>query len=104
MAKFCIYDNQIANIKEALTNGGKKEKQKALEELDEVQTYYAIAAISKADVAGKAFGTSDKEDLIPDDLMEEIASDMGDAYLDNGYWIDLDCMIEDKNIRKLDGE
>jgi hypothetical protein len=104
MPKFCIYNNQIATIKEALTNGGRKEITKALEELAEVQTYYAIAAISKADVAGKAFGTSDKEDLISDDIMEEIASDMGDAYLENGYWVDLDCMIEDKDIKKLDGE
>ena len=98
MAKFCIYDNQIAVIETALRNGGKIEIIRALEAIASVREYYAIAGISKADVAGKAFDDCDKIDLIDDNLMEEIAVDMGDTYLENGYWIDLQCMIDDKEI------
>jgi hypothetical protein len=98
MAKFCIYDNQIAVIEEALRNGGKKEIAAALDVLIVVRDLYAIAGISKEDVAAKAFDDCDKIDLITDDDMEEIASDMGNAYIENGYWIDLQCMIDDKEI------
>jgi len=98
MAKFCIYDNQIAAIEEALRNGGKREISQALDALVEVRKYYAIAGISKEDVAGKAFDNCDEIDLIDDNLMEEIATDMGNTYLENGYWIDLQCMIDDKEV------
>ena len=98
MAKFCIYDHQIALVEEALRNGGKKEIAAALDTLILVRDLYAIAGISKEDVAEQAFSDCDKIDLITDDDMEEIASDMGDAYIENGFWIDLQCMIDDKEI------
>lgn len=98
MAKFCIYDHQIAIVEEALRNGGKKEIAAALDALILVRDCHAIAGIHKEDVAGLAFDDCDKTDLIDDNLMEEIASDMGNAYIENGFWIDLQCMIDDKEI------
>jgi len=101
MPKFCIYDGQIATVKHALTNGGKDDIRKALEELAKVQTDYAVVGISKEDIAGKLFEErlrsipNDAEDLakrITDDEIAEMAGDMENSYLENGYWIDISSL------------
>ena len=54
--------------------------------------YFPVTHISREDLEGRGFDTS----TIDDCTMERIASKMGDAYCENGYWIDLDIIAEDR--------
>ncbi|MFR9543780.1 MAG: hypothetical protein SNJ29_15265 [Rikenellaceae bacterium] len=53
--------------------------------------YFPVTHVSRDDLEGRGFDTSDTDDC----TMERIASKMGDAYQENGYWIDLDILAED---------
>lgn len=53
--------------------------------------YFPITHVSRDDLEGQGFDTTDTDDC----TMERIASKMGDAYCENGYWIDLDIIVED---------
>ena len=70
-----------------------------MEGIKRTREYYAIVGISKADVAGKLLGDSSKGSLITNDDMSDLTDMMQDAYLDNGYWIDLDILGEDIKAR-----
>lgn len=54
--------------------------------------YFPITSVSRDDLAGRGFDVS----KIDDWMMEEIADKMSNAYLDSGYWIDLDMITEDR--------
>jgi hypothetical protein len=39
-------------------------------------------------------------DLVDDQMMERIARKMENAYVENGFWIDLEAVANDLNIQK----
>lgn len=54
--------------------------------------YFPITYLSRDDLTSRGF----KGEEVDDCTMKEIASKMGNAYQDNGYWIDLDILAEDR--------
>lgn len=58
--------------------------------------YFPITRVSRDDLKAKGFWTNNVDDA----TMERLASKMGDAYLDNGYWIDLEIIAEHLDIPK----
>ena len=97
MAKFCIYEDDIQAIERALglIYGKPTEKIRALQAIEKARTYYAVAGISKADVAGKLFEDVDKAEFITDDDMDDLIRMMENNYLDQLYWSQIDILGED---------
>ena len=58
-----------------------------------------LGYVSKEDLESIGFNT---DNLVNDDI-SDIASKMLDAYCDNGYWIDLEIIAENKDIPKRTG-
>ena len=54
--------------------------------------YFPITFLSRDDLTSRGFKGEDVDDC----TMKEIASKMGSAYCDNGYWVDLDILAEDR--------
>lgn len=52
---------------------------------------FTIASLSREDIT--TLGYRGAED-IPDSVMETIARKMGDSYIENQFWIDLECMVD----------
>ncbi len=60
--------------------------------------FFVITRVHRDDLAGRGFQTS----KIDDATMERLASKMADAYLNNGFWVDLDIIAEDLGIPRHD--
>lgn len=58
--------------------------------------YFKITSVAREDLEEIGFDTSG----IDDDDMERLAGKMADAYLDNGFWIDLPIIAEYLEIPK----
>jgi len=63
-------------------------------ELD--KDYFKITSMHRDDLEGQGYDVSN----IDDDTMAELADRMADAYTENTYWIDLDCIADDMDIPK----
>lgn len=61
---------------------------------------FAIAHVSRADLEDKGYDTSNVDDA----TMERLASKLGDAYVENGFWIDLPIMSDYLEIPKKENE
>jgi len=57
---------------------------------------FPITSVSREDLESKGFDTS----KVDDSTMERLASKMGDAYCENGFWIDLPIIAEYLEIPK----
>lgn len=53
--------------------------------------FFQITSVSRDDIA--ALGYKGAENL-SDGVMEKIAKKMADSYVDNQFWIDLECMVD----------
>jgi len=109
MPKFCIYEDGLKAIERALglIYGDPTEKVRALEAVKEARELYAIAGISKADVALKLFEDDSKADYITEDDMTDLTDMMQNDYLDQLYWSQVDILGEDikRNVaERIDAE
>ncbi|MFI3293849.1 MAG: hypothetical protein SNI70_10080 [Rikenellaceae bacterium] len=68
------------------------EEEMFLSHLKEELPYFAITHLHRDDLASRGFDAEEVDDC----TMEEIADKMGNAYQENGYWIDLDIIAEDR--------
>jgi len=57
---------------------------------------FPIVSVSRADLEDKGYDTSEVDDA----TMERLASKLGDAYVENGFWIDLPIMADYLEIPK----
>lgn len=55
---------------------------------------FIITCLSRADLVETGFTESEIK-AIPDWKMERLARKMGEAYVENGYWIDLESLARD---------
>ena len=55
--------------------------------------FFSIAEVHREDL--KRFVPEDQADALDDSFMENLALKMGDAYVDNGFWADLEIILED---------
>lgn len=53
--------------------------------------YFEVVSVSRADLEMRGFDTSN----VTDEQMEILAIKMGSAYLDDGYWVDLEIIAND---------
>ena len=63
-----------------------------LSHLKEELPYFAITYLHRDDLASRGFNAEEVDDC----TMKEIAEKMGDAYQEDGYWVDLDIIAEDR--------
>jgi hypothetical protein len=63
---------------------------------DEPKESFEITSVSREDLETAGFDASD----VDDDTMERLADKMGDAYVSNGFWIDLPIIAEYLEIPK----
>lgn len=63
---------------------------------DEPKESFEITSVSREDLEAAGFDASD----VDDDTMERLADKMGDAYVSNGFWIDLPIIAEYLEIPK----
>lgn len=63
---------------------------------DESKESFKITSVSREDLEAAGFDASD----VDDDTMERLADKMGDAYVSNGFWIDLPIIAEYLEIPK----
>ena len=59
--------------------------------MEHKKVFFHITSVSRDDIA--QCGYKDAED-IPDSVMEKIAEKMADSYVENQFWIDLECIVE----------
>lgn len=64
--------------------------------INEPKESFEITSVSREDLESAGFDTSD----VDDSTMERLASKMGDAYVSNGFWIDLPIIAEYLEIPK----
>jgi hypothetical protein len=62
--------------------------------------YFPITSVSRADLEQEGFDMKD----VDDSTMERLASKMGDAHCDGGYWIDLKISAGGSEIPKKGGK
>jgi len=60
------------------------------------QEYFPITSVCRADLEGIGFDTKN----VDDSTMSRLASKMANAYCENSYWIDLEILAEDLDIKK----
>ncbi|MCX6752646.1 MAG: hypothetical protein NTZ87_04095 [Candidatus Nomurabacteria bacterium] len=70
---------------------------KSLNKVEQKQEYFPITSVCRADLEGIGFNTKN----VDDSTMSELASKMADAYCDQDFWIDLEILAEDLDIKKL---
>ena len=58
--------------------------------------YFTITSVAREDLQNRGFDTS----KVDDSTMERLASKMSDAYLEIGFWIDLEIIAENLEIPK----
>ena len=58
--------------------------------------YFKITSVARADLEDIGYDPSFTDDA----TMERLASKMADAYLDNGFWIDLPILADHLGIPK----
>ena len=58
--------------------------------------YFNITSVSHDDVCERGYDAS----KISDAQMERLADKMADCYCDNGFWIDLDILLDEMDIPK----
>lgn len=61
---------------------------------------FQITSICREDLESKGFDTS----KVDDSTMKKIASKMADAYLDNGFWIDMPILAEHYGVPRRDSK
>lgn len=54
------------------------------------KTFFPITSVSREDLEARGFNTKN----VGDDTMERLASKMGDAYVENGFWEDMYIIAE----------
>lgn len=64
--------------------------------IDDDKDSFSITSVSREDLDAAGFDTSN----VDDDTMERLADKMGDAYVSNGFWIDLPIIAEYLEIPK----
>lgn len=73
-----------------------EEEQLLLKELRNELSFFEVASVAREDLSNSGFDTSN----ISDSKMERIASKMGDAYVENGFWVDLDIIAGFEGVPK----
>ena len=58
---------------------------------------FDIIGLSRDDIYEKGFDA----DCVSDDQMGHLADKLADYYCNNGFWDDLECLLEDMGIPKL---
>ena len=64
--------------------------------VDDDKDSFPIVSVSRADLEDKGYDTSNVDDA----TMERLASKLSDAYVENGFWIDLPIMADYLEIPK----
>jgi hypothetical protein len=57
---------------------------------------YVVSSVSREDLEGIGFDVS----KVDDETMRKLASKLSDAYMENGFWIDLPIIAEYLEISK----
>jgi len=57
---------------------------------------FPITSVARADLFDEGYDVS----KVSDEIMERLASKMANAYVENGFWIDLGIIAEDLGIPK----
>lgn len=57
---------------------------------------FNITSVARADLDGIGYDTS----KVSDETMQELASDMANAYCEQGFWIDLPILADNLKIPK----
>lgn len=52
---------------------------------------FNITSLSRDDIATLGYKNAES---ISDDMMEKIAEKMANSYIENQFWIDLECMVD----------
>ena len=90
-----LFYEELGNDNEALNNYVTveeiKEKQK-----DEPQEFFPITTVAREDLEQEGFDASKVDDA----TMQRLADKMGDAYCDDGFWVDLRILAEYLEIPK----
>lgn len=71
---------------------------KFIEEKD--RGFFTITSVHRDDLKDKGFDVSKVDDA----TMEQLARKMSEAYVENGFWVDLDIIAEDLGIPKSVGK
>ena len=56
--------------------------------------YYVIAQLHRDDLEAQGYDVSS----VTDEQMEQIAKKLGDAYVENSFWVDLEIIADDLGI------
>lgn len=62
--------------------------------------YFKITSVHRDDLEDRGFNTQD----VSDETMKELGEKLGSAYVENGFWVDLDIIAEDLGIPKHNSE
>lgn len=59
--------------------------------------FFDITSVSRDDIYEKGYDA----DCVSDAQMERLADKMADHYCNNGFWDDLECLLDDMGIPKM---
>jgi hypothetical protein len=71
-------------------------KKNNIQKTEKLYQEFPITSVCRADLEQVGFNTKN----VDDSTMRELASKMADAYCDDGFWIDLEILAEDLNIKQ----
>lgn len=63
-----------------------------------MQEEFVVCVLSRGDLEALGYN----KDVLSDSEMKRLASKMGDAYVENGFWIDLKLFLEHYNVPTID--
>ncbi len=69
---------------------------KNISKIEKFQKDFLITSVCRDDLEEIGFDTKN----VDDSIMSELASNMADAYCENCFWIDLEILAEDLQIKK----
>ena len=77
-------------------NYGENKNMKSNNKTKRKQEFFPITSVCRDDLESIGFDTKN----VDDGTMSELASKMADAYCDQDFWIDLEILAEDLEIKR----
>ncbi len=98
IAEFDPYDAFVAHLDFLMDEIPETEE---VSDVSLPQEFFEIASVSREDLEAKGYDTSN----VTDAQMRQVARRLGDAYVENGFWIDLEIIADHLEIpKKIDDD
>lgn len=90
------YNNEEGYTNDILLEALESAENKVMENMYAKNDYFTIARLHRDDLEAQGYDVT----CVTDEEMEKIAKKLGDAYVENSFWVDLEIIADDLGIKQ----